>query len=61
MIKDISVTENGKVVVTVIGDRHKFEDSDVIQFKEVVGMKHLEDDKKSINNAQQINIRVINP
>jgi len=60
MISSIELNDKGKVVVKVLGEqRHKFEDSDVIHFKEVNGMVNGEG--KSINDISQIKIRVINP
>ncbi len=44
MIKSIDLSEEGKVVVHVLDNyKHKFEDSDVIQLKEVNGMLFNED------------------
>ena len=49
MISSIELNDKGKVVVKVLGEqRHKFEDSDVIHFKEVNGMVNSEG--KSIND-----------
>jgi hypothetical protein len=46
-------------VVTVLdGYKHKFEDSDVIHFKEVQGMRT--EDGKSINDCTNVKIKVIN-
>jgi ubiquitin-activating enzyme E1 len=60
MISSIELNDKGKVVVKVLGEqRHKFEDTDVIHFKEVNGMVNSEG--KSINDISQIKIRVINP
>jgi ubiquitin-activating enzyme E1 len=59
MIKSISLSDDGKVIVSVLDNyKHKFEDSDVIQLKEVNGM--VDSDGKSINDVDQIKIRVIN-
>jgi ubiquitin-activating enzyme E1 len=59
MIKSISLSDDGKVIVSVLDNyKHKFEDSDVIQLKEVNGM--VNSDGKSINDVEQIKIRVIN-
>ena len=59
MIKSISLSDDGKVIVSVLDNyKHKFEDSDVVQLKEVNGM--VDSDGKSINDVDQIKIRVIN-
>ena len=59
MIKSISLSDDGKVIVSVLDNyKHKFEDSDVLQLKEVNGM--VDSDGKSINDVDQIKIRVIN-
>jgi ubiquitin-activating enzyme E1 len=58
MIKSITLSEDGKVIVSVLDNyKHKFEDSDVIQLKEVNGM--VDSEGKSINDIEQIKIRVI--
>ena len=59
MIKSISLSDDGKVIVSVLDNyKHKFEDSDVIQLKEVNGM--VDSEGNSINDIDQIKIRVIN-
>lgn len=59
MIKSINVRDDGKVIVDVLDNyKHKFEDSDVIQLKEVNGM--IDSEGRSINDIGQIKIRVIN-
>jgi ubiquitin-activating enzyme E1 len=58
MIKSIALSEDGKVIVSVLDNyKHKFEDSDVIQLKEVNGM--VDSEGKSVNDIEQIKIRVI--
>jgi ubiquitin-activating enzyme E1 len=58
MIKSITLSEDGKVIVSALDNyKHKFEDSDVIQLKEVNGM--VDSEGKSINDIEQIKIRVI--
>jgi ubiquitin-activating enzyme E1 len=51
MIKSITLSEDGKVIVSVLDNyKHKFEDSDVIQLKEVDGM--VDSEGKSINDIE---------
>jgi ubiquitin-activating enzyme E1 len=58
MIMSITLSEDGKVIVSVLDNyKHKFEDSDVIQLKEVNGM--VDSEGKCINDIEQIKIRVI--
>lgn len=59
MIKSIELNDKGKVVVTVLGQRHKFEDGDVVQFREVNGL--VDSQGKSINDMKDVKISVINP
>ena len=60
MIKSIKADESsGKVIVTILDNlKHKFEDSDVIQLKEVIGM--VDENGTSICDIKEIRIRVIN-
>jgi hypothetical protein len=62
MIKDISYDESkSSTVVTLLpGFKHKFEDNDQVNIKEVLGMKKLSDSDASINDAV-VSIKVINP
>ena len=65
LIKSIHYDEEkNRTVVTVLdGYKHKFEDSDVIQFKEVQGMQLLNEDGKttatSINDVKEVRVKVI--
>ena len=62
LIKSIHYDEEkNRTVVTVLdGYKHKFEDSDVIQFKEVQGMQLNEDEKTtSINDVNEVRVKVI--
>lgn len=62
MIKNIAYDEEKEyTVVTLLeGFKHKFEDDDHCAFKEVLGMRSIEDSEKSINDIT-VTVRVINP
>lgn len=62
MIKDISYNEekNASIVTLLEGFKHKFEDGDEVEIKEVLGMQSKEDKNKSINGIVT-KVKVINP
>lgn len=59
MIKDISCEQEG-VVTLLEGIKHKFEDGDQVEFKEVVGMKTINQGEDSIN-GKVFTVKQINP
>ena len=62
MIKNIAYDEakEATVVTLLEGFKHKYEDNDHASFKEVLGMKLIEDNEKSINDVT-VTVKVINP
>lgn len=64
MLKNIAYDDSrGATVVTLLeGFKHKYQDGDTIQFREVLGMKLIgeEEETQSINE-KQVTIKVINP
>ena len=62
MIKNIAYDEakEATVVTLLEGFKHKYEDNDHASFKEVLGMKLIEDNQKSINDVT-VTVKVINP
>jgi PII-like signaling protein len=62
MIKNIAYDEaKGATVVTLLeGFKHKYEDNDHAAFKEVLGMRLIEDKEKSINDIT-VTVKTINP
>jgi hypothetical protein len=62
MIKNIAYDEakEATVVTLLEGFKHKYEDNDYASFKEVLGMKLIEDNEKSINDVT-VTVKVINP
>ena len=69
MIKDIKwdETKEATVVTLLEGFKHRYEDGDMIQFKEVKGMEVLdyeenkEEDNPSTINTMETKVKVINP
>ena len=62
MIKNITYdeTKEATIVTLLEGFKHKYEDNDQVSFKEVLGMRLLADNEKSINDVT-VTIKVINP
>ena len=62
MIKNIAYDEekDATIVTLLEGFKHIYEDNDHAAFKEVLGMKKIEDNEKSINDVT-VSVKVINP
>lgn len=63
MIKDISYSDiKETTIVTLLpGFKHRYEDGDQIQFREVLGMQTIDDQMGASINDKVVTIKVINP